>query len=194
VRRRRTSRAGFTLVELLIATTLGGVLMTGVLAAYVFIGRNMARLASYQALENESRKATGYMTRDFAQAKSVKTGTTPTNTAVTLSLPSGDVTYTYDNSSHTLRRVATFGASRDISLLKTTSCECTTFNFRYYTTSDGAPTDQFSPTTNVPYSIKQIQVAYIVESPSTWSILTRTRYQAASARYLFRNRGASDGT
>lgn len=173
--------------------------MTAVLAAYVFIGRNLARLASYQALENESRKALGYMTRDFAQAQAVKNGTSTTTSTVTLSLPSNrEVTYTYNSTTHALSRSLTVGSTppvtTSLSLLRNAFCECTTFNFRYFTTSDGAPTGQFSPTTNVPYSIKQIQVAYVIESPSTWSILTRTRYEAASARYFIRNRGASDGT
>lgn len=191
--RYRQAKSGFTLVEVLIGATLAGVIMAAVLSAYTFIARNLARLASYQALENESRKVLGYMGKDFAQAQGVKSGTVPTASTVTLVLPSGEVTYTYDSSAHSLRRQATFGVS-PLTFLSNDSCQCTAFTFRYYTTGDGAPTNQVTPSANVPYSIKQIQAGYVIESPSGWSVLTRTRYEGASARYLFRNRGTPDGT
>lgn len=191
---RRTSQAGFTLVELMVGATLAAMVMAAALTAYTFIGRNLARLASYQALENESRKALNYLSRDFALALGVKNGTTPTTATVTLTLPSGDVTYTYNGTARSLSRVATFGTSPNLTFLNTSSCECTTFALRYFTTSDGSPVDQMTATANIPYSIKQIQVGYTVESPTTWSLLTRTRYQIASARFLLRNRTTPDGT
>jgi prepilin-type N-terminal cleavage/methylation domain-containing protein len=191
---RRKTKQGFTLVEVMIGAALGGVIMAAVLSTYTYMARNLARLASYQTLEAESRKALSYLSRDLSLAQGVKTGTTPTTSAVTLTLPSGDVSYTYNSSSHTLTRQATFGVSPSLTFLHNDSCQCTTFTFRYYTSSDGAPTNQLTPSAYVPYSIKQIQVSYTVESPSGWSVLTRTRYEGASARYVFRNRGAPDGT
>lgn len=176
----------------MISSAMAAVVMAAVLSSYIFIGRNLARLSNYQALENESRKALNYLARDFGSAQAVKTGTTPTESSVTLVLPAGEVSYTY--SSGTLRRQATFGSSPDLSFLHSDFCTCTTFRFRYLTASDGAPTDQNAPATYVPYSIKQIQVGYVVESPSTWTAETRTRYEVASSRYFFRNRGAPDGT
>jgi len=192
--RKSTSKAGFTLVELLIAASLGAILMASVLSTYLYVGRNLARLASYQTLETESRKTLSYLSKDFALAQSVKSGTTPTGYSVTLVLPSGEVVYSYDSTTKGLRRQATFGTSPDLTFLKNASCECTTFSFRYFTTTDGAPTNQVAPTANVPYSIKQIQVRFVVESPGSWSAQTRTRFETASARVLFRNRGAPDGT
>jgi prepilin-type N-terminal cleavage/methylation domain-containing protein len=192
--RRAVNRRGFTLVEVLIATTLGAIIMTAVLSSFVFIGRSLARLASYQALENEARKTLTYLRQDFAMAQSVKKGTTPTTTTVTLVLPSGDVVYTYDSASRQLRRQATFGVSPNVTLLRNGSCECTSFAFSYYTTSDGAPTDQVTPTALVPYSIKQIQVGFVVETPTTASAETRTRFEVASSRFFIRHRGFTDGT
>ena len=192
--RRTRFDAGFTLVELMVTSALGAMVMAGVLSAYIFMGRNLARVSSYQALENESRKALAYLSRDFRQARSVKTGTTPKESEVTLVLPSGEVSYTYDSTQKTLRRQATFGASQDFYLLHTTCCECTSFQFYYYTSTDGAPTDAVAAEDNVPYSIKQIQVGYVLESPSGWNAQTRTRFEIASARYILRNRGATDGS
>lgn len=187
-------RAGFTLLEVLISSTLAGVVMVAVLSSFLFIGRNLSRLASHQALESESRRALAYLRRDFGLARAVKSGTSPTASGVTLLLPAGEVTYTYDSGTKRLRRQATFGASPDLTFLQNSQCECPTFAFSYFTTSGGAPTDQGAPTVYVPYSIKQIQVAFVVESPSAWSAATRTRFEAASSRFLFRNRGGTDGT
>jgi prepilin-type N-terminal cleavage/methylation domain-containing protein len=194
VKRTLTSRQGFTITEVLIATSMGAILMAAVLSSFVFIGRNLARLASYQALEGEARKALAYLRQDLALAKAVKNGTSPSAATVTLVLPAGEVTYTYDSGARQLRRQATFGANTDFTLLRNGSCECTSFAFGYFTTTDATPTDQVSGTSLVPYSIKQIAVGFVVETPTTASIGTRTRFEAASARYFIRNRGLSDGT
>jgi prepilin-type N-terminal cleavage/methylation domain-containing protein len=192
--RRRTLRRGFTLVEVMIAMALASVLMAAVLTTYNFLGRQLARLTSFQALENESRKALAYLSRDFRLAQSVKTGTSPTSHSLTLVLPDGEVSYEFDPDTRALQRRATFGISPNLTLLGTTSCQCTAFALQYFTTTDGTPADQSSPTTYIPYSIKQIQVAYTLESPSTWSEATRTRYDAVSARYVLQNRSLPDGT
>lgn len=192
--RQPTVRGGFTLVELMVAATLATVIMAAVLSAFTFMGRNLARLSSYQALESESRKALNYLRRDFATAEAVKSGTTPTASTVTLVLPAGEITYTYNSTSRILRRQATFGANPDFTLLRNGSCECTMFAFQYFTITDGAPTAQATPTANVPYSIKQIEVRFTVASPANWSAQSRTYYEAASPRFLLRNRQATDGT
>jgi prepilin-type N-terminal cleavage/methylation domain-containing protein len=191
---RSTRQRGFTLVELLIGSSLAAMVMTAILSSFIFMGRNLSRLASYQALENEARQALGYLRQDFALAKAVKGGTTPTANTVTLVLPAGEVTYTYDAATFTVRRQANFGANGDFTLLHNSQSDCTDYSFRYYTTSDAAPTDQASPDTYVPYSIKQIEVGFVLESPATWAAAARSRYEAASSRFLIRNRGAPDGT
>lgn len=178
----------------MIGSAVASILMAGLLSTYTFLGRNLARLASYQALESESRKAMSYLSRDFVFAQSAKTGTSPTDSSVTLVLPAGEVTYTFDSATKTLRRQATFGASPDLTFLHNSNCECASFEFRYYTLGDGTAADQLTPALRVPYSIKRIQVRYALQSPSTWSAMNRTRYEAASARYSFHNPGTPDGT
>jgi hypothetical protein len=192
--RTRKIQSGFTLFELLIGSSMAAVVMVALLSSFLFIGRNLARLANYQSLQTQARTALAYLRRDFAVAESVKSGTTPTASSVTIVLPAGEVTYTYDNASRNLRRQANFGANRDFSLLRNSHCECTSFAFRYFTTTDGQPTDQASGTASVPYSIKRIEIGFVLESPSTTAVETRTRYEAASSRFLIRNRRAPDGT
>lgn len=190
----RTRSRAFTLVEVMIGSTLAAMVMAAMLSSFVFIGRNLSRLTSHQALETEARKALTYLRRDFGLAQTIKSGTTPTSATVTLVLPTGDVTYTYDSGTKRLRRQATFGTSQDLYLLQNSRSQCATFAFAYYTTSDAAPTDQVTPSSLVPYSIKQIEVSFVLESPSSWTAETRTRYELASSRFLIRNRRAPDGT
>lgn len=191
-------RRGFTLVELMIGTALATVVMAALLSSFVFIGGSLSRLASGQALENEARKALAYLRQDFALARSIKSGTTPTASSVTLVLPIGtgtyEVSYTYDAATRKLRRQATAGPSADLYLLGNDQCICTSFTFSYYTTSDGSPTSQLSASTIVPYSVKQVEVGFVLESPTTWAKERRTRFEAASSRWMIRNRTAPDGS
>jgi len=191
---RRTPGAGFTLVEVLIGSTLAAAVMAAVLTSFIFLGRSLARLANYQTLEAKGRQALTYLRSDFAQAESVKTGTTPTASGVTLVLPAGEITYTYDSTAQSLRRQATFGPNPDLRLLQNDYCSCTSFSFDYFTTSNGSPASQVTPTVNVPYSIKQIQVRFTLQTPGTASPSTRATSQVVSSRFLFRNRASPDGT
>jgi prepilin-type N-terminal cleavage/methylation domain-containing protein len=194
VNRRNTTRSGFTLVELMIGSSIGAVVMVALFSAFTFVGRNLARLSSYQALENESRKVINHLARDFNLGAGVKPGTNPTASAVTLLLPGGEVSYTFDSVARSVRRQATFGPSPDLTFFSSQTGECSAFELRYFTTSGGAPSDQTSPATNVPFSIKQIQVRLVAESPMLWATRNRTRYEAATARFYLRNRTAPDGT
>lgn len=187
-------RRGFTLVELMIGSALAAIVMAALLSSFVFIGRNLSRLASSQALENEARKAFAYLRQDFATARAIKSGTTPTASSVTLLLPSGEVSYTYDSSTRKLRRQTTASPAADFYLLGNDQCICTSFAFSYYTSSDGSPTSQLSSSTIIPYSVKQVEVGFVLESPTDWARERRARYEAASSRFLIRNRTAPDGT
>lgn len=185
---------GFTLVEVMIGSTLGAAVMAAALSSFVFLSRNLSRQANYHSLEAQGREALTYLRRDLALAQTVKNGTTPTATAVTLVLPAGEVTYTYDSAALKLRRQADFGVNRDFSLLKGDFCSCTAFAFDYYTTTGGASTSPIEAGVNVPYSIKQIQVRFTVETPASFSAATRASYDTVSARYLIRNKQFPDGT
>jgi prepilin-type N-terminal cleavage/methylation domain-containing protein len=191
--RRAGSNRGFTLVELLIGSTLASMVMAAVLASFVFLGRNLARLANYQSVEAKSREALAYLGRDLTQAEAVKEASTPTATALTLVLPSGEVTYTYDNTTLSLRRQANFGANQDFVLLQSDYCACTAFSFAYYTATGGSPISQMAGGTNTPYSIKQIQVLFTTQTPGS-STAIRATYDAVSARYVMRNKQLPNGT
>jgi prepilin-type N-terminal cleavage/methylation domain-containing protein len=194
MRHRPDFQRGFTLVEVLIGATLAAAMMAAVLSSFVFLGRSLTRLANYQTLEAKGREALTYFRGDFALARAVKNGTTPTASSVTLVLPAGEVTYTYDSAAQSLRRQANFGANQDFQLLQNDFCTCTTFTFNYYTTTSGAPTSQITPALNVPYSIKQIEVRFVLQTPGTASPSTQTRFEEVSSRFLVRNKQPPDGS
>lgn len=191
MKRRPKNSAGFTLVETLVGSTLASMVMAAVLSSFVFLGRNLTRLANYHSLEAKGREALTYFSRDLAVAQAVKNGTTPTNNSLTLVLPAGDVTYTYDGAR--LLRHATFGANSDINLLQNDSTSCRAFSFNYYTMTGGTPTSQITGA-DMPYSIKQVQIQFTVETPGVSSSATHSSYDAVSARYLIRNKQLPDGT
>lgn len=194
MRKRVRPSGGFTLVELLIAAALAGFVMIALLSSSVFLARNFARLANYQALESEGRRALAYLQADLELAEAVKPGTNPTAAGVTLVLPDGEVSYTYDSSAQRLRRQADFGANPDMNLLTGASCRCTGFSFDFFTGSNGAPDNQLSPGTFVPYSIKQVRVRFSLQTPAEAASETRMTYAAVSARMNLRNKRAPDGS
>lgn len=191
---RKKPPQGFTLVELLVAATLAAAVMAAVLSAFVFLARNFTRMANFQALEQQGRTALTYLQADLAEATAVKKGTTPTAATLTLALPGGDVTYTYDSTNERLRRQATFGSSPDLYLLNTPGCRCTDFSFSYYTGENGSPVDQATSATNMPLSVKQLQVRFSLETAVNENGQTRMTYAVASPRWHFRNKRKPDGS
>lgn len=179
---RRPTRA-FTLVEVLIAMTLSGLILASVLSSFVFLARNLARLANRQTLEVKAREAITVLQRDLATAQAVKGGTTASASTVTFQLSAGTVTYTYDSTGARLHRVADFGADRDRYLLQNDYARCTSFAFDFTTLAGGSPASQFSPGNAVPAAIKRVRMSFALETPGTLAPETRATYQVVSARY-----------
>ena len=84
--RRSHSRAGFTLVELLVGMSLALVVMTGVLSTFAFLGRNLNRLANQQQLESEARRALAYFAQDVRMASGLSS---PGTAQLELAVPAG---------------------------------------------------------------------------------------------------------
>src|SRR3954471_7328930 len=101
-RRRATA---FSLMEVMIATTLFGIVLVAVLAAYLFIGRNLTRLVNLQHQEVESRRTLRTFTQDLSAAIQLTTSTS-TSVAFTKPVSSGtaSVSYVYSSGAGTLVR------------------------------------------------------------------------------------------
>lgn len=191
---RSPAARGFTLVELMIAFSLAMVAMAALLACFVFLARNFTRLANYRALEQQGRTAVAALQADLGAALGVKSDSTPTAASLTLVLPDGTVTYTYDAAGERLRRQADFGANPDRDLLKGPGCRCASLAFSYFTASGGSPAAQLAPATNTPLSIQQVQVAFTLQTPATEASQTQQTFAGGTARLHLRNKRKPDGS
>lgn len=68
----RSSRAAFTLSEVLIASTLSVFVMAGVLGAFIFFGQTGLAVGHYQAMENELRRGLEIFSEDVRMATDVR--------------------------------------------------------------------------------------------------------------------------
>ena len=126
------ARPGFSLVELMVAMSIGMVVIAAVLSSYTFLGRNLIRYANQQALEVQSRRtlqtlasdahaadrvALAYdTTKDITQDSAWQTLPTATQFTFRTSTANGSggtyyyaVTYAYDTTAGTLTRSVSSG-------------------------------------------------------------------------------------
>lgn len=171
----RPARArAFTLVELMVAISLAAIVCAGVLAAYLFVGRNLTRLVNFQSQEVESRRTLRYFTEDASAAIALTAGTAsslaltkPTSVATTA------VSYAYNSAAGTLTR--TDGAGSRVILTGLTA-----LTFTYY--NEGGV-----EITNNPQSVKAVELSFASASGSAASG-TKAAYTTVSPRVVLRNK------
>lgn len=106
-RAHRNRPRGFTLVELLVATTVSGIVLAGILATTLQIARGGVRLANYGEMNGQIRRAL----EQFGGEARLASGLTWNSAAdVTLSVPDQDgvvssVTYAWNAATQTFFRV-----------------------------------------------------------------------------------------
>ena len=64
-------RFGFTLVEIMVGMILGGMVLVGVLSAYLFFCRTGMGIAQYSDMETQSRVTMQRFGQDVRQAKTI---------------------------------------------------------------------------------------------------------------------------
>lgn len=200
---RRAGRAerGFTLVELLVGMSLALIVMTAVLSSYLFLGRNLTRMANQQSVETEGRRAQAY----FAQEARIATGiSNPTSTSLTFTLPalsstvtSRTVAYQYHASATTLNGVTVPAYSLTRTYDDNSTAPQTlvlirdivplSFAFRYYDESGY----EYTTPTSLAYrqGLKQVSFSYIARTGSGVNGTLTPNYTAESPRFVLRNKG-----
>src|SRR6266404_5662089 len=102
-KRRQT---GFTLVELMVGTTLGSLLLVGVASLYLFSTKSFVSMTNHVDLNRRNREASDILSRDIRSASAVSSATTTaTNSQLVLRFPTGDIAYTFDGTAGTLSRL-----------------------------------------------------------------------------------------
>ena len=142
---------GFTLVELMLASVISAIVFAAIFSAYIFMARNLARMANFQQQQVQNRQTFYYVGKDVSDAVQL---TGASSSSLVLTLSSGAIiTYTCvpaipsPTTPGTLSRMVD-GAVPAPTLLS----NLTTFSFGYYDKS-GAPT-------SVHTNIKQVELRY----------------------------------
>lgn len=196
----KSSTAGFTLVELLISMSLGLVVMTAVLSSYLFLGRNLTRLANQQMVETEARRLQAMFAQDTRMATGV---TNPTAASLTLTLPDSSstittrtVAYQYHSSGTTLNGVVVpaYSVTRtydDNSVSPQTRVLVRdivplSFTFKYYDESGY----EYTVPTSAAYrqGLKQVAFSFVARTGSGVNGTLTPNYTAESPRFVLRNK------
>jgi archaellin len=163
-------------MEVMLATTLLGIILVGVLAAYLFLGRNLTRLVNLQHQENESRRTLRTFTQDVSAAIQLTTAST---TQVVLTKPTSStnatITYTYSSGAGTLVR-------NDGTTSLTMLSGLTALTFTYYNEAG-------TVVSGSPQSVKSVELSYS-SAVGTATSGTLARYTSVSPRAILRNKTA----
>jgi Tfp pilus assembly protein PilW len=109
---RRQRLAGFSLTELMIAASLGAIILAGVLSTFLMLIRSGVRVDNYSVMESETRRAFEQLGIDARMANNFTSNfTSGVITSFTLTIPSEDltaqrqVTYGFDSSVSTNQKL-----------------------------------------------------------------------------------------
>ena len=211
---RASSRRGFTLVEILVGSTLSAAVMAAVLSSYIYMARGLGRLANQQTLESEGRRAVAFFARDARMASDLTDTANLSSTRVALTVPvsagTNTITYYYNNTpsaatvtvngtnvsmpANALTRCVYNGSTVSaLTLLRLRNVNNTSvatrsdLTIRYYDASG----NEYTSYVNYLPGIKQLGLEFSAtngnNSDDTASPQTAT-YQAQSARIILRNR------
>jgi Tfp pilus assembly protein PilW len=110
----KAGRRAFTLVEVMIAASLGTMILAGIMSTFLMLGRSGANIANYSMMEAESRRALEEFSQDLRMANAI-TWNSPTS--ITITVPNnyvptlGVVTYAYDSTAKIFYRTPRDSAS-----------------------------------------------------------------------------------
>jgi Tfp pilus assembly protein PilW len=172
----RLKPGGFTLFELMLATFISAFVFAGVLSAYIFLGRALARQGNEAEQESRSRTTLYYLTQEVSSA----TGITPdTNPPVTTSGLTQLVINTVDGSNNPYTVTYTYSPSSSGGTLTRTPSTTgvpmslligvTSLTFTYYNSAGTALTGLSNPTVTNPNIVKQVSLSYTTVAGSLLS-------------------------
>jgi Tfp pilus assembly protein PilW len=176
--------AAFTLVEVLIGSALGSMVLAGVLSSFLMVGRTSLTAANYSLAETELRRGIEEFSRDVRMASAI---VWTSASSITLTVPdnytanSNQVTYVYDSStsgstSKTFYRVP--GGSGSTATRTVFVHEVSSFSFsRFNRLNNAATTDA---------ETKRIRITMNVKRTSPTLVAANT--SLVSASYTLRNK------
>lgn len=179
-------RRAFTLVEVLIASSLGAFVLAGVLSSFLMLGRSGVNIANYSEMEAQVRRGMEEFAQDIRTASNVTWNST---TSITLTVPDNYastanlVTYVYDNSSSGATSRCFYRMPGDA-----TASNAKTIFIRNIVSGSFARFDRLNATTTTDPSTKRIQLSLMLRKSG--STLVDTSNIMISASYILRNKVA----
>lgn len=177
--RRLSRRDGFTLVETMVAMSLGLLVGGTIFSALIFMGKSTLGIANYSDMNTESRLGLERFGRDVRSASDVLDGFNATSFTLRIPRPDGSgddlVTYEHrpDDPGAPLVRVE--GTDEQVLMNNVEELE-----FRYFNLQGGAAA--------VRIEVKQIQLSLRMVRRA---ITIDNTEQVVSARYILRNKRVS---
>lgn len=175
----RRRRAGFSLVEVLVASTLSAIVLAGVMSTFLMLGRSGANVANYSVMESQSRRALEELSQDIRMASDVTWNGT---TSITLLVPnnytstSNRVTYAYDSATGVFYRMP--GIASATNARTTLISNVATFSYARF--------DRLDNPSTADATTKRVQLSMIVRS-TTRTVAAATN-NILSASYILRNK------
>jgi prepilin-type N-terminal cleavage/methylation domain-containing protein len=180
----RNRRSGFTLVELMIGSTLGAFILAAVLSTFLFMGRSGANVQNYNDMESQARKALEIFAQDTRQASGVVW--TDANT-VSLTVGTLTVTYQYNPTAQRFARREVVTATGVVNSTRVLVTGITTFTFSAYNISGSSvPISTATERTAANGTTKQLQISLEAARNST-TVVAATN-TVLSARFVLRNK------
>jgi Tfp pilus assembly protein PilV len=187
------ARAGFTLVEVVVAATLSVLILTGVLSAFLMVGRTGYAAGNYSEMEAQTRNALEIFGADARKASDIRwidaqtitlfvVGTGTSATAVTYAYDPVTTSDTY-RSFYRLPGEANSTAPRAV-LVRNVAPD---FFFKRFKLEQSGGVDN---TAASDLETKQIQVT--LRAIRTGATTVATTQSAVSARYILRNKRVSN--
>ena len=175
---RRRSAKGFTLVELIVSSGIGAVIMIGVLSSFLFIGRSAYNMAYYTEMEAQARKMLEYFAEDARQASSA---TWNSSVSVTLVVNTQQVTYAYNSGTGVFTRTKTGSPTVSVTGV-------TTFQFTAYTINGSQITDFSTAAARTAAGVDTKQVQISLSAARNRATLATSTSTVLSARFILRNK------
>ncbi|GAB5560592.1 MAG: hypothetical protein SynsKO_22390 [Synoicihabitans sp.] len=169
-----------TMVELMVSSALGAVIMTAVISMFLFLGRSSANIINYAEMESQARSGLEFFAQDTRQSSDIYWNNA---NSITLTINGGSVIYTFSSANGQFSRTA---SGTTTTLLD----GITTFTFSGYkitgTNVDLSDLSTAAKRESASEVTKQVQI-YIEASRTSNTAATATN-TVLSARYILRNK------
>lgn len=173
---RMTSRKGFSLVEVMVATSLGMLVAGAIFSSFLFVARSSVSIINYAEMNSESRSGLEIFGRDIRSARAISSGFSTTGFTITR-FDGNTVRYVY-RSTDTAKPLVRISSSGDETVIMEGVED---LNFFYYNLQGMEAT--------VPLEVKQIQLQLKLIR-KTISLDNTDR--VVSARFILRNKKVSN--